>query len=91
MAVPAIFNYDITPGRVNNFMAKLAAAADAKFVSKVMPKGIHLFGRTARPDCESSNAECRELYAAKQDSPGTLEMMRPCRCKLVISGRPSGR
>jgi hypothetical protein len=94
MAVLAIFKYDIKPGRMNDFMAKLGAAADTKFISKVMPQGIRLFRRTvpgpdtgpvvlmieyenmaaygARRDCENSNAEWRELFSAKQDSPETL-------------------
>jgi hypothetical protein len=51
MAVLAIFNYDIQPGRMNDFMAKLGAAGDTKFISKVMPKGIRLFRRTVpEPD-----------------------------------------
>jgi hypothetical protein len=94
MAVLAILNYDIQPGRMNDFTAKLGAAADTKFISKVKPKGIRLFRRTvpgpdagpvvlmiehenmaaygARTDYENLNAEWRELFAAKQDSPETL-------------------
>ncbi len=43
MAVLAIFTYNVKPGRRGDFMAKLRAAADAKFNSKVMPKGIACF------------------------------------------------
>jgi hypothetical protein len=82
MAVIAIFTYDVKPGRMGDFMAKLQAAAHSKFNSKVMPKIIRLFRRTVpgpdtgpvvlMNDYENSNAEWRELFAAKQDSPETL-------------------
>jgi hypothetical protein len=93
MAVIAIFTYNVKPGRMGDFIAKLRAA-HSKFNSKLMPKIIRLFRRTvpgpdtgplvlmieyenmaaygARTDYENSNAEWRELFAAKQDSPETL-------------------
>jgi hypothetical protein len=46
MAVIAIFKYDVKPGRVQDFLAKLAEAADAKFASPVMPKSVRLFRPT---------------------------------------------
>jgi hypothetical protein len=94
MSVMAIFTYDVKPGRLDDFMAKLQKAADSRFNSKVMPKVIRLFRDTvpgpdtgfliltieyenmaaygARTDYENSNAEWRELFAAKPDSPETL-------------------
>jgi hypothetical protein len=94
MSVMAIFTYDVKPGRLDDFMAKLQKAADSRFNSKFMPKVIRLFRDTvpgpdtgfliltieyenmaaygARTDYENSNAEWRELFAAKPDSPETL-------------------
>jgi hypothetical protein len=94
MSVMAIFTYDVKPGRLDDFMAKLQKAADSRFNSKVLPKVIRLFRDTvpgpdtgfliltieyenmaaygARTDYENSNAEWRELFAAKPDSPETL-------------------
>jgi hypothetical protein len=46
MAVIAIFKYDVKPGRLLDFSAKLAEAADAKFASAVMPKSVRLFRST---------------------------------------------
>jgi hypothetical protein len=46
MAVIAIFKYQIKPGRLPDFMGKLAAAADPKFASPAMPKSVRAF----RPD-----------------------------------------
>lgn len=46
MSVLAIFTYDVKPGRLNDFMAKLRKAADPKFNSKIMPQNIRLFWRT---------------------------------------------
>jgi hypothetical protein len=43
VSVIAIFKYDVKPGRFNDFMAKLKAAADPKFNSSSMPKSIRLF------------------------------------------------
>ncbi len=44
--VLAIFKYDVKPGRMADFMAKLQAAADPKFNSPVMPAGVRLFRST---------------------------------------------
>jgi NIPSNAP len=46
MAVVAIFKYDIKPGRLPDFMKKLAEAADPKFSSDVMPTSIRMFRST---------------------------------------------
>ena len=46
MAVIAIFKYEVKPGRLPDFFAKLAKAADAKFNSVVMPKSIRMFRST---------------------------------------------
>jgi hypothetical protein len=44
--VLAIFKYDVKPGRMADFMAKLRAASDAKFNSPVMPHAVRLFRST---------------------------------------------
>jgi hypothetical protein len=46
MSVIAVFKYEIKPGRLAEFMKKLAEAADAKFASPVMPKSIRMFRST---------------------------------------------
>ena len=46
MAVFAIFTYDVKPGRMNDFLAKLGEAASLKFNSSVMPKSVRLFRNT---------------------------------------------
>jgi hypothetical protein len=46
MTVLAIFKYDVKPGRMGDFMAKLEAAAAPRFNSPVMPKSIRLFRST---------------------------------------------
>jgi len=46
MAVIAIFKYEVKPGRLPDFFAKLAEATDAKFNSVVMPKSVRLFRST---------------------------------------------
>ena len=46
MAVLAIFTYDVKPGRLADFLAKLQAAADPKFNSPVMPRSVRLFRST---------------------------------------------
>ncbi len=46
MAVIAIFKYQIAPGRMSDFMAKLEQAAAPKFNSDVMPKSFRLFRST---------------------------------------------
>ena len=44
--VLAIFKYDVQPGCMPHFMAKLQAAGDAKFNSPVMPRSVRLFRST---------------------------------------------
>jgi hypothetical protein len=44
--VLAIFKYDVKPGRMADFMAKLQAAAGPKFNSPVMPSSVRLFRST---------------------------------------------
>ncbi len=46
MAVLAVFTYEVKPGRMQDFMAKLAQAAGPKFQSPVMPQGVRLFRNT---------------------------------------------
>jgi hypothetical protein len=46
MGVIAIFRYEIKPGRLNDFLAKLKEAAAAKFNSEHMPKSVRLFRPT---------------------------------------------
>jgi hypothetical protein len=46
VAVIAKFIYEVKPGRMGDFMAKLRAAADPKFNSPVMPKSFRLFRST---------------------------------------------
>jgi len=46
MAVIAIFKYEVKPGRLGDFMAKLAEAAEEKFKSGVMPKSVRIFHST---------------------------------------------
>src|ERR1700733_7222115 len=46
MPVIAIFKYDVKPGRLADFMKKLAQAAEPKFTSDVMPKSIRMFRST---------------------------------------------
>jgi hypothetical protein len=43
MSVLARFNYEVKPGRMDDFLAKLALAGSSKFVSPVMPKSFKLF------------------------------------------------
>ena len=47
MTVLAIFKYEVKPGRFEDFMAKLQAAADPRFNSPVMPQSVRLFRSTA--------------------------------------------
>ena len=44
--VLAIFRYDVKPGRMADFMAKLQEAAGPKFDSPVMPHVVRLFRST---------------------------------------------
>jgi len=46
MSVIAIFKYDIKPGRLPDFLKKLAQAAEPKFTSPVMPKSVRIFRST---------------------------------------------
>jgi hypothetical protein len=46
MAVLAIFKYDVKPGRMADFLAKLQEAASPRFTSKVMPRAIRLWRST---------------------------------------------
>jgi NIPSNAP len=46
MTVLAIFKYQIKPGRLPDFMKKLAEAADPKFASPVMPKSVRVLRAT---------------------------------------------
>jgi hypothetical protein len=46
MAVIAIFKYDVKPGRMADFMAKLGEAASPKFNSRAMPKSVRLLRST---------------------------------------------
>ncbi|MEJ1974986.1 MAG: NIPSNAP family protein [Acetobacteraceae bacterium] len=43
MSVLAIFRYDVAPGRMDEFMAKLGDAASARFTSPAMPNAVRLF------------------------------------------------
>jgi hypothetical protein len=52
MSVIAIFKYDIKPGRLPDFLKKLAQAAEPKFNSPVMPKSVRMFRSTVPgPGC----------------------------------------
>ncbi|CBN55009.1 MULTISPECIES: NIPSNAP family protein [Kamptonema] len=54
MAVFAIFTYEVKPGRLNDFMAKLGEAASPKFNSEIMPQSVRLFRNTVPgPDTDS--------------------------------------
>ncbi len=46
MSVIAVFKYEVKPGRLPDFMKKLAEAADSKFSSDAMPKSIRMFRST---------------------------------------------
>jgi hypothetical protein len=46
MAVLAIFKYEVKPGRLPDFLKKLAEAADPKFSSPVMPKSVRVLRTT---------------------------------------------
>lgn len=48
MSVFALFRYEVKPGRMGDFMAKLGEAALPKFESPVMPKSVKLL-RSAVP------------------------------------------
>jgi len=46
MSVIAIFKYEVKPGRLTDFLKKLAQAAEPRFNSPVMPKSVHMFRST---------------------------------------------
>ena len=46
MSVIAVVKYDIKPGRLRDFLKKLAQAAEPKFNSPVMPKSVRMFRST---------------------------------------------
>jgi hypothetical protein len=46
MPVIAIFKYDIKPGRLPDFLKKLAQAAEPKFAGPVLPKSVRMFRST---------------------------------------------
>ena len=46
MPVIAKFTYDVKPGRMKDFLAKLIAAREPKFTSSPMPKSVRLFRHT---------------------------------------------
>jgi hypothetical protein len=46
MSVIAIFKYDVRPGRLTDFLKKLAQAAEPKFNSPAMPKSVRMFRST---------------------------------------------
>ena len=46
MPVIAIFKYDIKPGRLPDFLKKLAQAAEPNFAGPVMPKSVRMFRST---------------------------------------------
>lgn len=46
MSVLARFTYEVKPGRMNDFLAKLAQAGSSKFISSTMPKSFKLFRST---------------------------------------------
>ena len=46
MSVIAIFKYDVKPGRMPDFLKKLAQAAEPKFNSPVMAESIRMFRST---------------------------------------------
>ena len=46
MAVLAIFKYQVKPGRMADFTAKLRQAAESRFTSPVMARSIRLFRST---------------------------------------------
>jgi NIPSNAP len=46
VAVLAIFKYEVKPGRLPDFLKKLAEAAEPKFTSPVMPKSVRVLRTT---------------------------------------------
>lgn len=94
MSVLAIFRYQVKPGRMDDFMAKLQLAADPRFDSEAMPSKVTLYRSLvpgpdtdgvvlaieyadmaaygARTAFEQANADWRELFSSKHDSPERL-------------------
>jgi hypothetical protein len=46
MSVLACFTYEVKPGRMKDFMAKLREAGSSKFHSSVMPRSVRLYRST---------------------------------------------
>lgn len=46
MSVLAIFTYEVKPGRMADFMAKLTRAGGPEFQSPIMPRTVRLFRNT---------------------------------------------
>jgi hypothetical protein len=60
MTVLAVFKYEVKPGRMDDFMAKLATAAGPEFNSPVMPQSVRLFRSTVPgPDTGSGDRHDR--------------------------------
>jgi hypothetical protein len=66
MAVIAKFIYEVRPGRMSDFMAKLRHAVEPKFNSPVMPKSFRLF-RSTVPGPDTGHVvmliECEDMAA----------------------------
>ncbi len=54
MTLLALFRYEVKPGRMDDFMAKLGQAIDPRFDSPVMPSGITVY-RSARPGPDAAD------------------------------------
>lgn len=46
MSVLAVFTYEVSPGRMPDFLSKLGEAGSPKFASPVMPKSFKMFRST---------------------------------------------
>ena len=46
MSVIAVFEYEVKPGRLQDFLKKLAQAAEPRFNSTVMAKSVRMFRST---------------------------------------------
>ena len=72
MSVLARFIYEVKPGRFNDFMAKLQAAASPKFTSETMPIAVKLY-RNSVPGPDTSQVilhiEYKDMaaYGARTD------------------------
>jgi hypothetical protein len=83
MAVLAIFTYEVKPGRMEDFMAKLARAAGPQFQSAAMPRSVRLFRNTVPgPDTGSViliiEYEDMAAYGARPPSRTTAGSGRIC-------------